>query len=197
MGNAMDKSPKKFLFAFEEGNGYLTNNLIRDKDGISAAVLICIVTSWWKKRGKTLEEALKEIYDEYGYFKEENAGYDLEGIKGKKIIENSMSELRENISVYVENLELDMAYDYLTKRAYGSSDNERAAMEKFRGLPESNILEFESCEGVSVIIRPSGTEPKLKIYFSARGAGLNIADAKIEKIKAKTLDVIKGLIHKA
>lgn len=197
MGNAMDKSPKKFLFAFEEGNGYLTNNLIRDKDGISAAVLICIVTSWWKKRGKTLEEALKEIYDEYGYFKEENAGYDLEGIKGKKIIENSMSELRENISVYAETLELDMAYDYLTKRAYGSSDNERAAMEKFRGLPESNILEFESCEGVSVIIRPSGTEPKLKIYFSARGAGLNIADAKIEKIKAKTLDVIKGLIHKA
>ena len=108
-----------------------------------------------------------------------------------------MSELRENISVYAETLELDMAYDYLTKRAYGSSDNERAAMEKFRGLPESNILEFESCEGVSVIIRPSGTEPKLKIYFSARGAGLNIADAKIEKIKAKTLDVIKGLIHKA
>ena len=108
-----------------------------------------------------------------------------------------MSELRENISVYAETLELDMAYDYLTKRAYGSSDNERTAMEKFRGLPESNILEFESCEGVSVIIRPSGTEPKLKIYFSARGAGLNIADAKIEKIKAKILDVIKGLIHKA
>ena len=149
----MDDLKERFLFGFEEGNGYLAANHVRDKDGVSAAVLIVQMAAFYKRRGMDLSDALFEIYEEYGYMREETRGFVFEGAKGATKMQKIMQRLRKEYGQYYPADDFKKL-DYLD----GIGD-----------LPKSDVLEFARSDCEKTIIRPSGTEPKIKAYVFARG----------------------------
>jgi phosphoglucomutase len=149
----MDDLGERFLFGFEEGNGYLAASHVRDKDGVSAAVLIVQMAAYYKRQGKDLSDALYDIYEEYGYMREETRGFVFEGAKGAAKMQAIMARLRRDSDLYYPADQF-RKIDYLN----GIGD-----------LPKSDVLEFAKSDCEKTIIRPSGTEPKIKAYVFARG----------------------------
>lgn len=152
---------ERFIFGFEESCGYLTGGYVRDKDGVDAALMVCEAANYWKTRGKTLGEVLNGIYSEFGCY------YDCQS--------NFVTEDRERISAAVEKLRID------PPKEIGG----RAVLDKKDYFPEADMIAFEVDDGSRVIVRPSGTEPKLKVYYSvkaeniwaAKTAAQSLADA--------------------
>ncbi len=153
IGKKMDALGERFLLGFEEGNGYLAASHVRDKDGVSAAVLIAQMAAFYKRRGMDLSDALYEIYEEYGYMREETRGFVFEGAKGAAKMQKIMARLRKEYEQYYP-ADVFKKLDYLD----GIED-----------LPKSDVLEFAKSDCEKTIIRPSGTEPKIKAYVFARG----------------------------
>ena len=153
IGKKMDTLGKRFLLGFEEGNGYLAATHVRDKDGVSAAVLITQMAAFYKSRGMDLADALFDIYEEYGYMREETRGFTFEGMKGAAKMQSIMERLRKERGAYYPEDEFEVT-DYLD----GIDD-----------LPKSDVLQFAKSDCEKTIIRPSGTEPKIKAYVFARG----------------------------
>ena len=153
IGKKMDDLGERFLLGFEEGNGYLAAPHVRDKDGVSAAVLIAQMAGFYKSRGMDLSDALFDIYEEYGYMREETRGFTFEGAKGAATMQAIMKKLREERDGYYPAEEFNVT-DYRD----GIAD-----------LPKSDVLEFAKSDCEKTLIRPSGTEPKIKAYVFARG----------------------------
>ncbi len=154
IGKKMDVLKEKFLIGFEEGTGYLAATHVRDKDAVSSALLIAQMAAFYKSRGMDLFDALFEIYEEYGYLREEAAGYVFEGSRGETLRSRIMEELRQHPESYFPSKEYKMV-DY---------------RQGIRDLPSANVLEFQGRKKkVKTILRPSGTEPKIKAYVFAHG----------------------------
>jgi phosphoglucomutase len=150
----------RFVFGFEESYGYLAGSYVRDKDAVVASMLICQMAACYKKQGLTLVDAMDRLYNQYGFYFEKLESFTFEGISGMETMQNLMKTIRENPPVNIGGLHVQTIRDYFLSRQY---ENGTASPIQ---LPSSDVMGFFLEGGSSVIVRPSGTEPKLKVYYS-------------------------------
>ena len=172
-----------YVFGLEESYGCLAGTYARDKDACVAVMMLCEVASWCKKHGKTLWDAMLDMYEKYGYYREGLETKTLKGIDGAAQIQSMMSEYRTNppkelgghqvlaVRDYKEDTRKDLVTGEVTKT----------------GLPASNVLYYELSDNAWCCVRPSGTEPKIKYYFGVKGTSLVDADAKLAALKEDLL----------
>ena len=182
---------KKYLFGFEESFGYLAGTSVRDKDGVVACMLICEMAAYYKTRGLTLYEGLLELFKKYGYFIEGITSFTLEGKEGIEKIENAMKSLRSSKPVRFNNCEAAAIRDYLAQERWDVVTDKKSVLD----LPASNVLYYEMKDGSWFCIRPSGTEPKIKIYYGVSEASHENASKKLDYLKECVFDVIKGYLN--
>ncbi|RKD32310.1 phospho-sugar mutase [Thermohalobacter berrensis] len=178
-----EKKNKEFLFGYEESFGYLTGKFVRDKDGVISSMLICEMAAYYKSKGLTLYEALQDLYEKYGYYVENLHSIKLEGVEGKRKIEATMEKFRESYPSEIAGLKLVRYSDYKVRKSFDLVKDVTEDIE----LPKSNVLKFEFEDGSWYALRPSGTEPKLKIYMSANGKTKEEAEGKIKEMKDEIL----------
>lgn len=162
-----------FLFGYEESYGYLAGTHARDKDAVSSAMLIAEMASYYKNKGMTLVDALNEFYSEYGYYYDCLETFVLKGKEGAEKIQSAMKAMRENGAELFDDLESLLDY------SKGIDD-----------LPKENVLRFDFKDGSWAAARPSGTEPKLKLYFSVKGENKETAAARQQNIRNKLAGMI-------
>jgi len=155
----------KFLFGYEESYGYLVGSFVRDKDAVIASMLICEMAAYYKTKNKTLIDVLNEIYKEYGYYKEETISLSFNGVTGQNKMKMIMEHFRENKLNTLATKSIPFIYDY---KMGISSNLVNGQIEKLN-YPKSDVLKFCFEDGSWIVLRPSGTEPKLKVYFSIKG----------------------------
>ena len=166
-----------YLLGFEESYGYLSGGYVRDKDAVDGSMLICEMASYYKRQGKTLVDVMNELYETYGYYQNATLNFGFEGEDGMKTMQKIMDTLRQEPPTEIAGAKVVGRSDYQLSQSYG--DKEGAI-----DLPKSNVLEYRLENGCKLIVRPSGTEPKIKIYLSGKGATMEESLAEIEKMKA-------------
>lgn len=144
----------RYMFGFEESYGYLSGSFVRDKDAVNASLLICEMFAYYKAQGKTLTDVLEELYREYGFYESRLLTFAFEGSAGFKKMQELIQNLREDCPKYLAGYEVERMIDYQNDET---------------GLPKSNVLRFFLSGGQEAVVRPSGTEPKLKVYLTAIG----------------------------
>ncbi len=164
-----------FIFGYEESIGYVYGTYVRDKDAVVTSMLIAEMTGFYKKQGKNLLEVLEDIYKEFGYYREELVSIVLEGLDGKERIDRIMVGFRENPIRRIGNLKLENLIDYLLDDT---------------GNPKTNALRYFFDDGSWYALRPSGTEPKLKLYVYSKDKNNKESKRKIDKIKSSVLEEI-------
>ncbi len=164
-----------FVIGYEESYGYLVGTHARDKDAVVSSMLICQMASYHKNKGKTLVEALDEIYAEYGYYLDHLDSFTLRGKEGAEKIGQLMTQFREKGTALYEGIE--SVQDFLL----GIGD-----------LPKENVLKFIWADGSWMAVRPSGTEPKIKIYYSVREKSRALAGERLSKIREFIGGIIEG-----
>ena len=177
-----------YVFGLEESYGCLAGTYARDKDACVAVMMLCEVASYYKSQGKTLWDAMVDMYEKYGYFKEGLETLTLKGIDGAEQIQNIMTDMRNNppkelggykvvaVRDYKEDTRKDLATGEVTKT----------------GLPTSNVLYYELTDNAWCCVRPSGTEPKIKFYFGVKGTSLADAEKKLEAVREDMLKAAKA-----
>lgn len=181
---------KKYLFGFEESYGYLAGTFVRDKDAVIASMLISEMASWYKSRNMTLYDGLEEIFKKYGYYQEGITSFTLTGKEGKEKIEKAMTSLRISDKRDFGEFNLSARRDYLkgTRISYSQTK------EEVLGLPESDVLYYELSDGSWFCVRPSGTEPKIKIYYGVSDKTESLAKTKLSKLKTEILNAVNPLL---
>nr|WP_312576822.1 phospho-sugar mutase [Sedimentibacter sp.] len=179
----------KFLFGYEESYGYLSGTFVRDKDAVFASMLICEMAAYYKKSNKTLVDILNSIYSEYGYFKEETISLSFSGISGQSKMKMIMEYFRENKINTLAGKKIPLVYDYKMSIA---SNLVNGQIEKI-DYPKSDVLKFSFDDGSWVVLRPSGTEPKLKIYFSIKGETEENALITLQMAKEEIQNIIERI----
>ena len=158
---------ERYIFGFEESYGYLSGTFVRDKDGVNASLLICEMYAYYKAQGRGLLEVLNDLYDRYGYCLNTLYNFQFEGAAGFEKMQGIMDDFRQNSPAEAAGLWVVSVEDYQAQEKR-FADGRR---EPIQGLPKSNVLKFWLEGGCSFVVRPSGTEPKLKIYLSVSGNG--------------------------
>lgn len=179
---------KTFAFGYEESYGYLAGNYARDKDAVLASALVCEMADYYKKQGMTLYDALEGLYQKFGYFIEGIQSMTLEGIEGKKQIENIMEKFRAHHFDAFADEKLVTYNDYQSKESLDLASGEKSAID----LPKSNVLKFVFNENSWYALRPSGTEPKLKVYYSVTGKSREGAEEKMEILRKAVNEIIEA-----
>lgn len=169
-----------YVFGFEESYGYLSGSYARDKDGVGAAMLVTEMTAYYKARGMTLCDALEKIYREYGYFRETTRDVYMEGLDGIHRRVEIMQNLRQNPPRAIADNPVTAIGDYLA----GTITDLATGRTEPTGLPQSDVLYFRLADGDVSVIRPSGTEPKIKIYFLASAETSDKAGEKVNRYLA-------------
>ena len=162
----------RYIFGFEESYGYLSGGHVRDKDAVNASMLCCEMTAWYKAKGQTLAQAMDALYEKYGYYRNDLASFTFEGAEGMQKMASIMENLRANPPKTLDGKAVVKVVDYQTG---------------VNGLPKSNVLEFQT-DATKVLVRPSGTEPKVKVYLSARAANMAAA----VKLNQQILEELTG-----
>ena len=162
----------RYIFGFEESYGYLSGGHVRDKDAVNASMLCCEMTAWYKAKGQTLAQAMDALYEKYGYYRNDLASFTFEGAEGMQKMAAIMENLRANPPKTLDGKAVVKVVDYQTG---------------VNGLPKSNVLEFQT-DATKVLVRPSGTEPKVKVYLSARAANMAAA----VKLNQQILEELTG-----
>lgn len=155
-----------FVMGFEESYGYLAGTHARDKDAVVGSMLICEMAAYYKMQGKTLVDVMNDIYDEFGYYCNQVKSYQFEGEAGMAKMDKIMTSLRENPPKELAGERVVYIGDYKKSVAYNLDD----ATESKIDLPKSNVLAYKTDKGNGIIVRPSGTEPKIKAYITAIGS---------------------------
>lgn len=169
-----DSGDKEFVIGYEESYGYLVGTHARDKDAVVSAMLICQMAAWYKAQGKTLIDGLNDIYKEYGYFLDALDSFVLKGKDGAEKIQSLMSYFREKGTALFDGLKEVIDY------SAGVAD-----------LPKENVLKYIWNDGSWMAVRPSGTEPKIKVYYSIKDESRENAEKRLTDIKAVIGDIIK------
>ena len=149
------------IFSFEESYGYMIGNYVRDKDAVTASMLIVEMACWYASQGMTLFDALGALYEKYGYFAEKTHNLVMPGLDGLAKMADLMASLRANPYTEIAGTTVTQFKDYKDGSVRDLSTGEKSTME----LSGSNVLRFELSDGTSFIVRPSGTEPKIKVYI--------------------------------
>jgi len=173
------------IFSYEESYGYMLGSYVRDKDAVTAALLLTEMAAWYADQGKTLADALEALYEKYGHYAEHTYNLVMPGLDGLKDMANLMKSLRENPPAEISGVKVAQFKDYSDGSVVNCATGAKSAME----LSGSNVLRFEMEDGTSVIVRPSGTEPKIKVYILTQGKDAADAQANVDKYG----DWVKGL----
>jgi len=183
---------KNFVFGYEESNGYLTGNFVRDKDGVIACLLICEMALHYKLKGFTLYQALEGLFERYGYFMEDVKSIKQEGKEGEEKIKAIMEYFRDNLDEVnqIFSGKVKEFRDYLKGVNFFPATGENLTSE----LPSSNVLYYKLKDDCWFCIRPSGTEPRIKIYFSVVGEDKNKAHDKLQYIQDKVMNLVDRII---
>ena len=169
----------RYLFGFEESYGYLSGTYVRDKDAVVASMLVAEMAAYYKKQGKSLAEVIDGLYAEFGYYLNQTFAFEFEGAAGMQKMKDIMSAVRENIPEAIDGYKVVKVCDYLTKKETDLLTGESEDI----SLPTSNVIVLNLENDNAVIIRPSGTEPKIKLYITA------VADT-----HEKAIEVCNGLV---
>jgi phosphoglucomutase len=179
-----------YLFGFEESYGCLIGTHARDKDAIVATMALCEAAAYFKTQGKTLWDAMIEMYEKYGYYKDDIKSVSLKGIEGLAKIQEIMNTLREKPIKEIAGHQVlsfrDYKKDTVTDLATGTV--------KPTGLPNSNVLYYDLTDDAWLCVRPSGTEPKVKFYYGVKGDSLQDADEKSAVLGQAVLDIVNAML---
>ena len=167
---------ERYIFGFEESYGYLSGTHVRDKDAVNASMLICQMARWYKAQGKTLYQAMQELYHKYGYHLNTLYSFTFEGAAGMEKMQAIMTGLRKDAPKELGGMQVTHVVDYMSEGT---------------GLPAADVLAFELAGGCKVMVRPSGTEPKLKAYLFSRGADKAEAEATEQKLHQGLTGLLK------
>ena len=179
-----------YLFGFEESYGCLIGTYARDKDAIVATMALCEAAAYYKTLGKTLWDAMIDMYEKYGYYKDDIQSITLKGIEGLEKIQNILETLRKEPPAEIGGYGVQRARDYKA----GTIKDLRTGETSDTGLPASNVLYYELENGAWVCVRPSGTEPKVKFYYGIKGNSLENADEISAKMGASVLEMIEKML---
>ncbi len=177
----------KYVFGFEESYGCLIGDYARDKDGIAAVMALCEAACYYKSKGETLWDQMNNIYEKYGYYKEDQVSIVLEGAEGAEKIQEMMTNMRntpvEKIGDYKVLTFKDIDRDYVKDMVTGE--------ESKTDLPKSNVLYYALEDNSWCCVRPSGTEPKIKLYMGVKGSSEDDANKKLEILKNAMVEIVK------
>ena len=169
----------EFIFGYEESIGYVAGTFVRDKDAVIASMLLCEAAAYYKSKGKTLLDILNEIYVEFGYYRENLISLVLEGIEGQERISRMMVEYRKDYLLTIGSSKLTKFIDYEAEKSYDILNG----TEEPSGIEKSNVLKFYFDDDSWYAVRPSGTEPKIKIYMYSKGKTLKAAEEKLVEME--------------
>lgn len=188
MKKADENKDRTYVFGFEESYGCLIGDYARDKDGIAAVMALCEAACYYKAKGKTLWDAMQDIYQKYGYYKETQVSIVMEGAEGAQKIKELMTNMR--------NTPIDKIGEY---KVITFKDIDRDIVKNMQtgeitttGLPQSNVLYYELENDNWCCVRPSGTEPKIKLYMGVKGTNAEDATVKLDKLKTSMTELVKG-----
>ena len=177
----------KVIFSYEESYGYMLGDYVRDKDAVSASVELTEMAAWYASQGMTLYDALQALFEKYGYYGEKTLNLVMPGLDGLKKMADLMANLREKPPVEIAGVAVKEQKDYKDGSVVNVADGCKSTME----LSGSNVLRYEMADGTSLIVRPSGTEPKVKVYILANGVTKAECDEKVAKYAAWA-ETLKG-----
>ena len=178
-----------YLFGFEESYGCLIGTYARDKDAIVATMALCEAAAYYKTQGKTLWDAMIEMYEQFGYYKDAIQSVTMKGIEGLQKIQEIMNSLRQNPPKEFAGHKVVAVRDYKADTITDVATGEV----KPTGLPNSNVLYYELTDDAWVCVRPSGTEPKVKFYYGVKGTSLADADEKSDIMGKAVLDMVDSM----
>ncbi len=176
-----------YIFAFEESYGYLCGDYARDKDAVTASMLIAEMAAYYRTQGKTLYDAMEEMYEKYGYYCEQTISITMPGVSGLARMKELMQELRGKPLQKVGAYAVDYTRDYQPGTRTCMADGKTETIE----LSGQNVMYYELEGGMTFIIRPSGTEPKVKVYIMAKGENKDDAAKKVEELAAAAKEIVK------
>ncbi len=179
-----------YLFGFEESYGCLIGTHARDKDAIVATMALCEAAAYYKTQGKTLWDAMVDMYDKYGYYKDDIQSITLKGIEGLNKIQEILETLRKNPPAEIAGYQVVKARDYQAETIKDIATGEVTGT----GLPKSNVLYYDLTDDAWLCVRPSGTEPKVKFYYGIKGTSLEDADKKSAKLGEEVLAMINKML---
>ncbi|SFP44187.1 phosphoglucomutase [Oscillibacter sp. PC13] len=176
--NALEESGQgKVIFSYEESYGYMLGDYVRDKDAVTASMLLTEMAAWYAAQGMTLFDALEKLYEKYGHYAEKTHNLVMPGLDGLKDMAELMKTLRENPPADICGVAVVTWKDYRDGSVVDCATGAKSTME----LSGSNVLRFELADGTTILVRPSGTEPKIKVYILTQGKDSTICAANLEK----------------
>lgn len=180
---------KQFLFGYEESYGYLIGDFARDKDAVQACLLIAEMAAFYKQQGQTLLDALHQLHERFGYYVEDQHSISLTGLEGMVRINEIMGYLREHLVPKIEGWRVNWIRDFERGTEFHLSSN----MLRATGLPRSNVMHYSFVNASWFAVRPSGTEPKLKIYFGTLGESKHDAEQQMEQLKNGVMELLTNI----
>ena len=176
--NALEASGEgKVIFSYEESYGYMLGDYVRDKDAVTASMLLTEMAAWYAAQGMTLFDALNALYEKYGWYAEKTHNLVMPGLDGLRDMAKLMKDLRENPPAEISGVKVVVRKDYTDGSVIDCATGAKTTME----LSSSNVLRYELADGTVILVRPSGTEPKIKVYILTKGTDSADAAAYIEK----------------
>lgn len=176
----------RYLFGFEESYGYLSGTYVRDKDAVVASMLVCEMAAFYKKQGKSLAEVIDGLYEEFGYYLNKTYSFEFEGAAGMQKMSDIMSSVRDNMPETIDKYKVVKVCDYLLKKETDITTGKDSDI----NLPKSNVISLNLEGDNAVIIRPSGTEPKIKLYITAVGSDKADAEAICESLVKSSKELL-------
>ena len=185
-----DTGKKKFVFGYEESYGYLSGTHARDKDAVVSSMLIAEVYTWYKSRGMDLYQGLMELFKKYGYVREGTDSFTLKGKEGLEKINDAMESLRNMDIKKIGDKDISIISDYKKQTRKNLVTSEESKI----SLPVSNVLHYTMSPGFWFCVRPSGTEPKIKIYYGVTSNSLEGSERELDILRKDVLSIIKPLL---
>lgn len=176
----------RYLFGFEESYGYLSGTYVRDKDAVVASMLVCEMAAYYKKQGKSLAEVIDGLYEEFGYYLNQTYSFEFGGAAGMQKMADIMTAVRDNTPKSIAGYDVVKVSDYLLRKETDIATGSVTDID----LPKSNVIALHLADDNAVIIRPSGTEPKIKLYITSVGKDKDNAAEICEKLVVASKEIL-------
>lgn len=176
----------RYLFGFEESYGYLSGTYVRDKDAVVASMLVCEMAAYYKKQGKSLAEVIDGLYEEFGYYLNQTYSFEFGGAAGMQKMSDIMTAVRDNTPKSIAGYDVVKVSDYLLRKETDVATGSVTDID----LPKSNVIALHLADDNAVIIRPSGTEPKIKLYITSVGKDKDNAAKICEKLVVASKEIL-------
>lgn len=188
--NDWDKTGEyKFVFGYEESIGFCVGDLVRDKDAVNSAMFLAEAAAYYRTKGKTLIDVLNDLYERYGYYRENLVSLVLEGIEGAERIKRMMESYRKEYPIKVGDMDLVRYVDFRTSEDVDVKNDTKSKSE----IPKTNAVKYYFDDGSWYAVRPSGTEPKIKIYMYSKADSLEKAEDKLRNIESTVMDKLYSI----